>query len=338
MAASSKVKLLRVLDILRETDETNPYTANEIVKQLSLYGIEAERKSVLRDIATLQDYGYDILLHPDNKRGYYMASREFEDWELKILMDAAVSANFLTQDNSRRLADKISSLASKSGQKALRTVTPLPSQIKHGDPTTKIAIDLLLKAIREKKMVRFQYTYTGVDLKQHFRFEGHAYPVHPYALIWRQDRYYLIGAYGQYRKLSYYRLDRIRNLKIQEELLSPIESILGPNADKKLIEFVDQNIYNHGGDATTIRLDADRNSIELLVDTFGDNVRIEPKQDGRLLATAKVNDGFGLELWLLQHGDFVQIIEPLNIRQKVLQLLDEIRENYVKLEKGEEGN
>ena len=156
MAASSKVKLLRVLDILRETDETNPYTANEIVKQLSLYGIEAERKSVLRDIATLQDYGYDILLHPDNKRGYYMASREFEDWELKILMDAAVSANFLTQDNSRRLADKISSLASRNGQKALRTVTPLPSQIKHGDPTTKNAIDLLLKAIREKKMVRFQ--------------------------------------------------------------------------------------------------------------------------------------------------------------------------------------
>ena len=331
MAASSKIKLLRVLDILRETDEANPYTAAQIVKQLALYGIEAERKSVLRDITTLQDYGYDILLHPDNKLGYYMAGREFEDWELKILMDAAASASFLTKENSRRLVEQISALASCNGQKALRAATPLPSHIKNGDPTTKNAIDLLLKAVRERKMVQFQYTYTGEDMQKHLRFDGHTYPIHPYALIWRQDKYYLIGAYRQYKKLSYYRLDRIRNLQITEEPISPIETILGANADQRMSEFVDRNIYNHGGNPVTIRLSADKDAIELLVDTFGENVRIEAASDGRLLVTAKVNDGAGLELWLLQHGDFVQIIEPLYIRQKVIQMLDEIKENYARL-------
>ena len=124
----TKIKLLRVLEILRETDEDHPYTANEIIAKLKLYGLDAERKAVLRDIAALQDYGYDIVLHSDNKRGYFMASREFEDWELKVLMDAAVGASFLTEENSRQLAEKLSALSSGSGRKTLRPLE-VPSYI-----------------------------------------------------------------------------------------------------------------------------------------------------------------------------------------------------------------
>ena len=211
---NTKLKLLRILDILNETDEDHPRTANEIISQLALYGIAAERKSVLRDIASLQDYGYDILLHSDNKRGYFLASRSFEDWELKILMDAAASASFLTPENASQLVDKLSALSSSDGRKTLRSATPIPSQVKTGDPTTKNSISVLLEAIRKKKKVGFQYTYTAEDLEKHFRFEGHEYPVSPYALIWRMERYYLVGCYGKYKSLSYYRLDRIRNLHI----------------------------------------------------------------------------------------------------------------------------
>lgn len=148
---ATKIKLLRILDILRETDEEHPITANNIIKELRLYGLQAERKSVLRDIAALQDYGYDILLHPDNKRGYYMTSREFEDWELKFLMDDALNAGFLTTENGKKLADKLCSLSSKNGQKALRAATPVPASSGAGAPATKIAIDVLLKAIRQGK-------------------------------------------------------------------------------------------------------------------------------------------------------------------------------------------
>ena len=88
----NKQKLLAVLDILNETDELHPITANRITERLRLMGIEAERKSVLRDIAALSEYGCDIILHPDNKLGFYIGSRTFEDWELKILMDSVQSS------------------------------------------------------------------------------------------------------------------------------------------------------------------------------------------------------------------------------------------------------
>lgn len=67
-----KLKLLKVLDILRETDKSHPITAVGICKELEKSGISAERKSVCRDIKTLCEYGYKIILCHDNKLGYYM--------------------------------------------------------------------------------------------------------------------------------------------------------------------------------------------------------------------------------------------------------------------------
>ena len=67
-----KIKLLKVLDILRATDETHPITAVGICKKLENEGISAERKSICRDINTLIEYGYKIKLCHDNKKGYYM--------------------------------------------------------------------------------------------------------------------------------------------------------------------------------------------------------------------------------------------------------------------------
>ncbi len=328
MAQSNKLKLLRVLDILKETDEEHPLTANQIIRQLALYGIDAERKSVLRDISTLQDYGYDILLHADNKLGYYMASRVFEDWELKVLMDAALSANFLTIENSELLAQKISSLSSKEGQRTLRAVTPIASTVNNGNPSTKNSIDLLLRAILKNKKVGFQYTYTGSDLEKHFRYDGHEYPVSPYALVWRQDKYYLIGSYGGYNKLSYFRLDRIRNLSILDEASVPMEEFLGSDARKQLRAFVERNIHNYAGTTIRLKLSVDADMIDVLIDSFGNNFNVISRNQDKLIVSVTVSDGWGLNTWLLQHGDCVQLLEPQSIREDIIGLLDTIRNKY----------
>ncbi len=327
---TTKIKLLRILDILRETDEEHPITANDIIKELSLYGLQAERKSVLRDIAALQDYGYDILPHPDNKRGWYIASREFEDWELKLLMDDALNAGFLTEENGKQLAEKLCSFSSKNGQKALRAATQVPASSGAGAPATKIAIDVLLKAIRQGKKVGFHYVRTGADLKKHMRFDGHEYPVSPYALVRRQDRYFLIGCYGSYENLSYYRLERIRDIRILEEPAVELKRLLGENADLRLREFINGNLNNYAGEPVTVRLAVDEERLDLLYDTFGAAFHAEKFADGRLTVRVKVNDGWGFTEWLLQHGDCVEVIEPQEIRNDVVENLEKILSKYRK--------
>lgn len=326
----TKIRLLRVLSIVRETDEDHPITANQIVQQLHLYGMEAERKAVLRDIAALRDYGYDVLLHEDNKLGYYLASREFEDWELKVIMDAVAGAGFLTSENSESLCKRIASLASKEGQAVLRTTTPVFSNVKNDDPTTKNAIDQLLMAIRKKKKVGFRYAFTGNDLEKHLRYDGAEYQISPYALIWRQDRYYLIGNSERYKTLSYYRLDRIRSLRLLDEPIVPMEELLGPNADIQMKEYINRNLNNYGGKQTRIRLRVDADMTDLLVDTFGSDFRIEKVIENTMIVSATVSDGWGLNAWLLQHGDCVQILEPESTRREIIDLLTEIQKKYQK--------
>ena len=325
----TKIRLLRVLSILRETDEEHPITANQIVHQLSLHGIQAERKAVLRDIAAIQEFGYDVLIHPDNKQGYYLASREFEDWELKVMMDAVAGAGFLTAENCGRLCEKIAALASREGQRVLRAATTVDAAVKNGDPTTKNAIDLLLIAIRKKKKVGFCYTFTGNDLEKHLRYEGEEYKISPYALIWRQDKYYLIGNSERYKNLSYYRLDRIRSLRVLDDPIVPMEELLGANADLQMKEFVNQSLNNYGGKRSQIRLSVDADMTDLLVDTFGNSFRIESVEGEKMTVSASVSDGWGLNAWLLQHGDCVQILEPEAIRKEIVCLLDEIQKKYL---------
>ena len=85
---NTKIKTIKILEILNQTDQETPLTATQIQQKLKQIGIEAERKSICRDINVLKDLGdYDILLSENNKKGYYMATRNFEDWELKILID-----------------------------------------------------------------------------------------------------------------------------------------------------------------------------------------------------------------------------------------------------------
>mgnify|MGYP000868603045 CR=1 FL=1 len=56
-------------------------------------------------------------------------------------------------------------MASDASQKMLTTVTPVKSIVKSNDPTTKIHIDTLLKAIKENRKVQFQYTYIDTEMK-----------------------------------------------------------------------------------------------------------------------------------------------------------------------------
>lgn len=74
--------------------------------------------------------------------------RNFEDWELKILIAAVWGAKFLTQDNADKLATKLRSMASKSSRNMPSATTPVKLKIKSSNVTTKINIDSFLRAIK----------------------------------------------------------------------------------------------------------------------------------------------------------------------------------------------
>ena len=117
----SKTKLLMILDILnKESDEENILTINDIIEKLKESGIDVERKSVIRDIKYLSEMGYDISLYNENRKGYFMRSRDFDINELRLIVDAILSAKFITQKKTKELVKKVECLTSKYQAKKLQ--------------------------------------------------------------------------------------------------------------------------------------------------------------------------------------------------------------------------
>ena len=87
-SVKQKQKLLYLLKILTEqSDEEHCLSAQALIDALAEYDVKAERKSIYDDIAQLIDFGYDIVLvKAKTGGGYYLAGRDFELAELKLLV------------------------------------------------------------------------------------------------------------------------------------------------------------------------------------------------------------------------------------------------------------
>ena len=104
----------------RYTDCNHPLKHDEIVQRLENdYGITIERKAIGRNIALLQDAGYDI---ETTKRGSYLNSRLFEDSELRLLSDSVLASQHITARHSKELIEKIATLSNKYFKSHIKNV------------------------------------------------------------------------------------------------------------------------------------------------------------------------------------------------------------------------
>ena len=79
-----KYKLLKLLELLRqETDEQNPLSTSQICNKLGDMGISCERRTLTKDIAVLNELGYEVMWNCVGKeKGYYIEDRSFSVPEL----------------------------------------------------------------------------------------------------------------------------------------------------------------------------------------------------------------------------------------------------------------
>ena len=82
-----KIKILKLLELLQQqTDDQHPLTTTEICAKMDLIGIPCDRRTLSKDIALLNEQGYEILWRWVGKeKGYYIVDRSFSVPELKIL-------------------------------------------------------------------------------------------------------------------------------------------------------------------------------------------------------------------------------------------------------------
>lgn len=329
MYATGNKKMLNmlILEILTEySDEDHRLTQQDIIKLLKQnYDMECDRRSVKNNILYLKELGYEISMED----GYYLMRREFEDAELRMLIDSVLFSKHLTQKQAQGLIDKLRSKGNRYFPAKVSHITNLPD-MQHGDNKQLMyVLDAVNDAISDKKKIRFIYNEYGIDFKLKPRKQGGS-AVNPYQIVASNGFYYLIGNYDQYDNIVHFRMDKITNVEILDEKVKSEKDIKEFAKGYSLPKHMAEHIYMFGGESVRVKFLTPEYMMDALIDWFGKNFRVRKVSDSEMIeVTVQCNEN-AMFYWALQYGPYVEVVEPLDLREKIIETLDEMSCRYRK--------
>lgn len=328
----TKLKLLYIKQYLEKySDEDNLVKADELIEMLAEKGITCERKSIYADISALKGYGVDI---STEKRGYRVLARDFELPELRLLMDAVQAANFISAKKSKELISKIGTLCSKNQSKLLEKQVYIENRNKCTNEEIYYNIDLVNKAILQKKKIAFIYIKRKIDeSKKEIILEEKNLTVSPYALIWSNDHYYLVSNNSKYDNLMHTRIDRMKKVLITDEPARDFSEVSPYRAFFDSADYSGKLFNMFSGDNQKLKLRCSDSILEEMVDRFGDDCEISKvagnKGDTFILDTSCVCSE-GLVSWLMQFGNKVEVLSPESLKRDIIEKAQSIFDVYNK--------
>lgn len=329
MYATGNKKMLNmmILDILKEySDENHKLTQQEIMRLLKAnYDMECDRRSVKNNILYLKELGYEISMED----GYYLMTREFEDAELRMLIDSVLFSKNLTQAQAKALIDKLKTQGNRYFSAKVSHVYNLPDLHHADNKQLMYVVDNINEAISEKKKISFMYNDYGTDFKLHLR-RDYPYIVNPYQIVANNGFFYLVGNYDKYDNVSHYRLDRMTCVKILDEKVKPKKEVKDFANGYSLPKHMAEHIYMFGGPSVRVKLLVSEGMMNEMIDWFGKDFRIKKTgEEGLIEITVKCNEE-AMFYWALQYGPYVEIVVPASLRERIAGAVEGMREKYVK--------
>jgi len=320
--ASSKRKLLALLEMLyRETDEAHRLSGYELEARLNEAGIEAERKSLYRDIAVLQEAGLPLV---KSTTGFYWGERVLNIAELRTLMSAVQSAAFISNRKTKELQRKLRSIASNPQRREL--TTPAVGCAKCVGGHVLDTIERVNQAITDRKQISFLYFKMdarggGEELAEVRRRMGKRYVVSPYALVWMQDRYYLVANMNGREELTHFRLDRIRGVREEPVKWRHFSEVSAYKEEFDISDYARKCINMYGGEAEKILLWCAHDLAGEIADRFGTEYTIKDADTFGFTVEVAAVPNKGFLNWAGQFGADLEILRPESLRNEMRERL-----------------
>lgn len=323
MDNDSKLRPLYLAKILYEqTDEEHYLTTVQLINILEeKYGISAHRQTIKSEIELLRKFGIEIEEVKSVQNRYNICSREFENSELKLLIDAVESAKFITARKSKELVAKLSSLAGDYGAEKLKRNVCCEGRIKSDNERIYIIVDTINEAINEGKKISFPYFQYNVKKQHQLKHDGEAYVLSPLHLVWNGDFYYLVGV-AEDNTIRNFRVDRIAKCPtILEE-----NSSQAPE-DFNIDDYINTTFRMFNAEHTDVELLCDNDVIDSIIDRFGENIKITEAATENFKITVNVATSHIFYSWIFGFGGKVIILGPDAVREEYVSMLDKARES-----------
>lgn len=330
-----KMVTINILNILKKySDAEHRLTQQDIAQILKKeYNMDVDRKTIKRNLMNLLDLDcgidYTEISRKDDKGNEtsictdWYIQPEFDDSELRLLIDSLLFSKTIPYTQCRQLIDKLIGLSNVYFNKKVNHICNLPDN----RPRNKelfYTIDILDEAISENKKVAFMYNSYGPDKKLHPKRKTE-YVMNPYQMVATNGKYYLICNYDKYDNLVNYRVDHITNIRILDETRKPLKEL--KEGELNLPKHMAEHVYMYSGDSVRAKFKAKNYLIDQIVDWFGVDVIISPIDDDECMIEVKVNKE-AFFCWAMQYSLHTEVIEPKDMRDRIAKAVCEVNEKY----------
>ncbi len=277
------------------------------------------------DINDIDDDYYDVDEYGIKKlkrTNYSIKERPLEDSELLWLIDNAIFSKQLSETESNSIVSKLLRLGSKKLKDKVRFLGDNKHYFHASNDDISNNINALSDAIKENKSVVFTPLEYGIDLKLHSSLDEKCC-IKPIRMIPINDFYYVIAFEPKSNSLQHYRVDLMKDIKKSKENID-YDSF---NKKININDYLSTHSLMRSGDSKFTKLKLPQEQIGLVIDRFGTNIQCAPEGDTDIIVTLRSNPD-DLYVWALENGDFVEVLEPQSVRNRIRTTVTEMYKKY----------
>jgi len=321
-----KLYIIYILEILKKySDADHRLRQQDIIKYMELdYGAPCERKTISRNIADLVDAGFEI---EQDSRGYYYDGRDFEDSELRMLIDSVLASKYIPKKQSASLIDRLVNQSSRYFKKRVRYIHSFDNSEQSENKELFWTLECIDDAIENDKQVAFYYNKYGADKKLH-KTRDTKHIVNPYYVGIANGRYYLIGNNDKYENTTNFRIERITDIEILDSKRKPKDEIADFKDGQDMAKHMLEHVYMFSGKSAGVILKVDPKGINDVIDWLGKDIGIRKEKDSDFLIVDTVTNMQAMKYWAVQFGEVVEVLEPQELREQVKETIEKISNKY----------
>ena len=315
-------RLLLLLHTLHDhSDDDMWLTTADLRSVLEAEGLDCSIRSLRKDIQSLCDSGFDIGIRETEGKptSYAWQDREWSSPELQILIDAVSSAQFIPKERSEELIGKLSGMAGPSHRGELKPQILVSEHVKAKNKNMIYSVQAIRKAIEEDRQIKFKYLRYNKDKQQvpkHAGTSGEDYIVSPYATVWNNDRYYLVGWSEKRQKIAVYRIDRMMvPTQVRRKRVPPPE-------DFDVRDYTDKVFRMYDGMQEEVTLRCRMAILDQVIDRFGEDVKLNVLDNATFDVTVPVCLSGTFYAWVFQYTGEMRILEPEYVRNEYAGMLE----------------
>jgi len=293
------------------SDLDNPLKIDKILEHIKKdYDIEIENRTIRRCFKVLENKFKIEIVKTEN--GYYIEpeNNDFDNCEIRSLVDMVNYSRFVDDKLANMLTHKLVNLLNENDKLEFKEYNNYMKNVKTTNKQLFYNIKILSEAIRNNKKIKVDYYKYNIN-KEYVYQKTHV--ISPYTILCENGQYYLVGYNEELNKVSYYRLDRMKDIEITNQ------PIINTSQDK-IEEFIDSTVAMYGGKKHIVQAICSNTLMDDVIDKFGHDTNIKMyNKDNFIMEVNVYSEGF--KKWAVRHVELVEVIYPISLRNEILKTL-----------------